>query len=330
MFSVDSPLPESSKDGAAVTAAALMRIVLYFDVFRHPLRIAELQWMTGAGTAGMLEPALRTATAQGWIEAEGGFVFRSGRSSTVARRQERTQHAERMWPAAMAASRILARLPFVRGVMLTGGLSKQSAEPGGDADFLLLVEPGCVWTTKSALQIVRRVLPDDLRRFFCTNYLLSVDDLPLDDRDVFTAFELATAIPLSGTACSDFLRANRWVDRWVTGYDWAIRRADAAPPGSSAPSRLGPLARTLDAPLRDRWSQLWDQKYDWLDDNVRARRFKRSPTRATNHLHDFREFVVREYRERCADIGVDPLQDPLHATSQQAAERTPAAARPSR
>jgi hypothetical protein len=74
---------------------------------------------------------------------------------------------------------------------------------------------------------------------------------------------------------------------------------------------MAPIARTLDAPLRDRWSRLWDQKYDWLQDDVRARRFKRSPTRATNHLHDFREFVVKGYRERCADIGVDPLQGPM-------------------
>ena len=320
MFSAATPLPESSKDGTSVATSALMRIILYFDVFKHPLRIAELQWMTGGRLPDGLGNALATATARGWIEAEGGFVFRAGRASTVARRLERTQHAERMWPAAMAASRILAGLPFVRGVMLTGGLSKQSAEPGGDADFLLLVEPGCVWSTKSALQIVRRVLPEDVRRFFCTNYLLSVDDLPLDDRDVFTAFELATAIPLSGVACSDFLRANRWVDRWVSGYEWAIRRADAAPAGNPSPSRLGPLARALDAPLRGRWSQLWDQKYDWLDDNVRARRFKRSATRATNHLHDFRGFVVQGYRERCADIGVDPLQDPLqpHHTGEDA------------
>ena len=48
-------------------------------------------------------------------------------------------------------------------------------------------------------------------------------------------------------------------------------------------------------------------------DGTRARRFKRSPDRATNHLHDFRSYVIDAYRERCIACGVDPLQGPVVA-----------------
>lgn len=307
MFHADSPLPTAAAAGSPPSAEVLARIVAYFDVFRHPLRRAELRWMAG----GAIEPGLEAAVARGWIEADGPWVHRRGQAATVARRRERAAHAERIWPAAMRAGRLLAGLPFVRGVMLTGGLSKQSSEPGGDADFLLLIDPGCVWTTKSTLQVVRRAMPEPLRRLFCTNYLLATDALPLDDQDVFTAFELATAVPLAGAACGELLRANPWTRRWVPGLDWAEQRAALAPAIAAGPSLLAPLARRVDGPLQRRWSRLWDQKYGFLDEDVRARRFKRSPARATNHLHDFRAFVVEGYRERCLACGVDPLQAPL-------------------
>ncbi len=306
MFSVDLPHSDPMQD---VDLAALARVVLYFDVFRHPVRVSEAAWMCG----GDIGAAVAEGEQRGVIASADGFLFRPGRSANLERRRDRAVHAERLWPSAMAAARLLARMPFVRGVMLTGGLAKQSAEPGGDADFLLLIEPGCVWTAKSALQVFRRGLPSGLRRLFCTNYLLGTDSLALDDQDVFTAFELATAVPLAGPICADFVRANPWAQRWVPGLEWAASRAESVPATSTTPSLLVPLARRWDAPLQARWDRLWDQKYHWLDDDVRARRFKRSGARATNHLHDFRGFVVNEYRQRCIDAGVDPLQDPVGA-----------------
>lgn len=282
-------------------------MVLYFDVFRHPLRPSEAAWMAGLAEPG---PAIAAAVARGYVEPHGGYLPRAGKAADVARRRERAAHAERIWPAAMTAARVLAALPFVRGVMLTGGLSKLSSEPGGDADFLLLVEPGCVWTTKSALQVARRAMPEAVRRLFCTNYLLATDALPLDDRDVFTAFELATALPLSGAACADFVQANDWARTWVPGLDYAVQRAKEAPRLERPASRLTPLARRLDPAMQQRWDKLWNEKYGWLDDATRARRFKRSAARATNHLHDFRGFVIDSYATRCAELGIDPLQAP--------------------
>lgn len=303
------PLADRTASSDAADLANLLRVVLYFDVFKHPVRVGEVQWMTGA--AG--REAIAAAVATGLVEEREGFIFRAGRSADVQRRRERAVYAERLWPAAMRAARILARVPFVRGVLLTGGLAKQSSEPGGDADFLLLVEPGCVWSTKSALQVARRALPESLRRLFCTNYLLSTDSLLLDDQDAFTAFELATALPLSGRVCADFVLANTWARQWIPGLDYAVTRAETAPAGARAPSALVPIARQVDTRLRMRWDTLWNQKYDWLDDDTRARRFKRSPDRATNHLHDFRAYVIDAYRERCVACGVDPLQGPVVA-----------------
>jgi hypothetical protein len=303
--------PQHSADGRA---AAVLRTIWYYDVFKHPLTPGELERLCGFDAAEVVDGLV----AEGRLERGAGHVYAPGRGGQVARRVERTAAAERRWPAARRAGRLLAAFPWVRGVLVTGGLSKQSSEPGGDVDFLLLVEPGSVWATKSALQVLRRGLPEPARECLCTNYLLAADRLALDERNAFTAMELATAVPLHGAAaCVALLEANAaWARRWVPGFDWSVARARNAPTHRSpAATRaleaaLRPAAPRIESAALAAWDRYWNAKYAWLPDATRARRFKRRPEAATNHLHDFSDFVLTEYARRCVAAGVDPEGGP--------------------
>lgn len=285
----------------------VLRAVLYYDIFRHPLRLDELARLCG----GDVEPAVVQLEAEGHVERDGRYVCRHGRLSQVAARRARSAAAERAWSDAQRAASTLARFPWVRGVLVTGGLSKQSAVDDGDVDFLLLCAAGSVWTTKSTLHVLRRGLPERVRNLFCTNYLLDEQHLLVDDRNAYTAMELATAVPMYGPeACTALLTTNRWAERYVPGYAWSIERARHAP---ALPARSARPLERLVAPVRPRleavsmatWSRFWDQKYDWLPDEVRSQRFKRRPEIATNHLHDFQDYVLAEYGQRLAAVAVD-------------------------
>jgi hypothetical protein len=208
------------------------------------------------------------------------------------------------------AAALLARVPWVRGVLVTGGLSKQSAEPGGDVDFMLLVAPGRVWTVKLALHVLRRGLPGPLRDSFCTNYLLATDALALPTHSMFHAVELATAVPLHGPeACGALLDANPWARAHVPGLDFSRRRAAHCAPlpprtAEAVAERLVPTA--ADPAASALMGRFWDRRYAWLEADERARRFQRGPSSATNHLHDFSGWVNREYAARCVAAGLEP------------------------
>ncbi len=279
-------------------------MVLYFDVFRHPLRVDELVALCGED----VEPAVGEAVASGVIEREGVWVFRAGRSGDRTRRLERTAEAERQWRRVQHAGSLLARLPYVRGVLVTGGLSKQSALPGGDVDFMLLVEPGRVWTVKLGLHLLRRALPGALRESLCTNYLLATDALPIAGKSMFHAVELATAVPLFGPeACTALLEANAWAGERVRGLAFSRRRAALASPLPPAHARFEPLIPSSLEPLAaDVMSRFWEKRYAWLPAAERERRFQRSPSAATNHLHDFSGWVNTEYAARCHAVGLQP------------------------
>lgn len=298
--------PSTTRDALSVTA---LRLIAYYDIFRHPLTIPELSRLAGADVGVAIERLVQ----EGVVERTRAHVYLAGQGAQVARRQERTAAAERRWPAARRAGRLLADFPWVRAVLVTGGMSKSSTEDGGDVDFMLLVEPGHVWAAKSALQVLRRALPAGVRECFCTNYLLATDALELDDRNMFTAMELATAIPLHGSAWSvALLEANRsWAEAFVPGMGWSVERASHAP---DHPPRAGRLVEALTEPLGPHhervamhlWDRYWNRKYAWLDDDVRAQRFKRRPEIATNHLHDFQVYVISEYTRRCSAVGIAP------------------------
>ncbi len=281
-------------------------MILYYDIFRHPMRAGELERLCG-GDPGQ---ALASLIAEGQIVEAEGFFLRPGQGGRVLERQKRSREAERCWPQAIRAARLLARLPAVEGVLITGALSKQSAAPDGDIDFMLLIRPGQVWTSKSLLQVVRRVLPSQMREQFCTNYLLDTDHLQIPEQNLFTAMELVTAIPMVGpAACVRLLEQNAWAGRLLPGWRWSLERARHAEP---LPARLEPgtlsgaaLSR-LEPLMLEAWDRYWNRKYRWLPAEIRAERFKRRPEVATNHLHDFQRYVLSEYRTRCRMAGVEP------------------------
>lgn len=292
--------------------AAVLRLILYFDVFKHPLRDGELARLVAPDRPEAVEAAASALVAAGRIESRGPWRFAPGGAVHLDRRQRRARCAEQVWPEARAAAGALAALPFVRGVLITGGMSKLSTGPDADVDFLLLVEPGRVWTLKSLLQGARRVLPSRLRELFCTNYLLDTEHLTVDDRNLFTAIELATAIPMAGPeACVALLQANAWAAAYVPGLWWSAERASHAAPVGGGPARAveaawrGPVAARIESASLSAWQRFWDRKYQWLDARLRSQRFKRRPEIATNHLHDFQDYVLREVGARFAAAGLD-------------------------
>lgn len=286
-------------------------MVLYFDVFGHAPREDELAFLLGPGTGA----ALDRLAASGRVARRGHSITRDGRGRLVDDRAPRALLAERQWPTARRAASVLAALPFVRGLLVTGSLSKGVGAPDGDVDFLVLAAPGRVWSCRSAIQAIRRVLPGPARRALCANYVLDAGSPALDDRDLFTAVELATAIPVHGpAACVAFLEANGWARDFLPGLDAALERARCAP--TLAGSGLGGTVRAAalraealagdatERRLAAAWDAFVERKYAWLPAEARSRRFKRRPGTATNHLHDFRGWVLGEVASRCAAAGI--------------------------
>ncbi len=191
--------------------AAVHLTLAYADVFDYPLTLLEThRYLIGVAAS---VPEVRAALAQSdLVGRDGDYFHLVGREGTVGVRRRRAPVAEKMCARALRYGRLLARLPFVRMVALTGALTMGNVESGDDFDYLIITEPGRLWLTRAmviGLVVRRAALRHDE---ICPNYLLTLDRLIIPQRNLYTAHELAQMVPLAGRHVYDRMRAaNVWM-----------------------------------------------------------------------------------------------------------------------
>jgi len=196
---------------------AIIRTILYADVFNFPLTVEEIHHFLIAPLPLHLEqiraalngsPRLRAV-----IRRIDEFFVWEGRESIVAVRRQRDQAANLLLPQALFWGRWLARLPFVRMVAITGALSMRNcSDRDDDLDYLIVSAAGRVWLTR--LLCVALVRIGKLHGVtICPNYVLAENALQQDRQDLFIAHEIVQMLPIHGMTTYAAIRAsNAWVD----------------------------------------------------------------------------------------------------------------------
>ncbi|MBZ0281217.1 MAG: hypothetical protein K8L97_10785 [Anaerolineae bacterium] len=196
--------------------AAILRTVLYADVFNFPMTAKEIHHFLIHDEPVSLESVcntLATSTAlKTVLNQVEGYVVYGERTDIIAVRQIRETASEHLWPVAMRYGRWLARLPFVRMVALTGALAmRNAAADDDDLDYILVTAPGRVWLARGfAIALVRLARVQGVE--VCPNYVLAESALSQERHDIFMAHEVVQMVPLYGHRLYErFRAANLWV-----------------------------------------------------------------------------------------------------------------------
>jgi hypothetical protein len=250
--------PRIVDSGSQTVEEAVLSTIAYGDVFEYPLRDVEVhRFLHGIRTAPEVTTAAlaRCAEPDGPLTQRGSFFMLRGREHLVELRRARAERAARMWPAAIRYGRLIAALPFVRMVAVTGSLTWDTVEEDADIDYLIVTEPDHLWTCRLLVAVLARVARLDGTEL-CANYLMSTRALALSERTLYGAYELATLTPIAGRSLyRRLLRANPWATAYLPHafdtpgpHDVASRSQRAA-----GRSLVGRLARFAERALRSRW-----------------------------------------------------------------------------
>src|SRR5690348_206905 len=215
--------------GDRVPAAALDAIA-YADLFDWPLTLAEVHRdLPAVASVVDVRTALERCIRSGAVTRHGALHVLRGREQLVARRREREAASARLWPEAIRACRVLARLPWIRLVAVSGSLAVNAAEPDADIDLFMVVADGRLWLARALTIAAGKVTArgeGGRGTRLCPNYLVSTTALALPERDLFTAHELAHLVPLHGAETYRALMAtNRWYRDFLPnhpGYTGAV------------------------------------------------------------------------------------------------------------
>jgi len=182
-------------------------------VFEYPLRAGEVHRYLHGVAASLQETAVALARCSAPGNAlsltDGNYTL-SGREDLVYVRRRRAAHARELWPAALAYGRLIAGLPFVRMVAVTGSLAWDNVDQGADIDYLIVTEPDRLWVCRWLVAALCRMARRDGVPL-CPNYMVSKRALVLGERNLYGAYELVRMIPIAGLAMYRRLRsANSW------------------------------------------------------------------------------------------------------------------------
>jgi hypothetical protein len=292
----------------------ILRSLLYYDIWEYPLTARELH-MFLPGRTVTYDEFLENMKSNGTgadVMVENGYYFVRGRiKAVVEQRKEKELHARRLWTWARISMHIIKRFPFVRGIMVSGDLSKNATSEGSDIDFFIVTEPQRLWIARTLLILFKKTFLLNKRKFFCLNYFAASDHLKLDEQNIFLATEIAHLKPLyNADLFFEYLEVNNWIKRFFPNFD--IRQFNL-PKTNNRPSLLQKLlelpfslipADKLDTVLLKKMKAVWMKRYPGYDDKMRDRIFRCTKHESRAYVGNFEEKILALYDLRLREFGV--------------------------
>jgi hypothetical protein len=237
---------------------SIFHTLAYSDVFDYPLTADEIYCYLTSMSASLAE-ITQTLTDEPLFTRAGDYFTLRGREHIVETRERRAEIAQRLWPKAARYGRIIAGLPFVRMVAVTGSLAMNNTDEGKDIDYMIVTAPGRLWTCRALSLLVARFAKLE-GVSLCPNYLVTTKALELRERSLYVAHELVQMVPLSGM---EIYREMRQRNRWTMDY---LPNATLTP---QVPQTRRPLQKpaavqrlleiVLSLPFGD-WLEQWEMK----------------------------------------------------------------------
>jgi len=212
MLDVSSENLPQKAHGTTVLHSAFHTLA-YADIFDYPLTAHEVYRYLTSRRASIEEVNQIVADATFFSRVGEYFTLR-GREEIVEIRNRRAEIAARLWPKAARYGRIIAMLPFVRMVAVTGSLAMNNTDEGKDVDYMIVTAPNHLWTCRALSLLVARFAKLE-GVHLCPNYLVTTNAMELRERSLYVAHELAQMIPLSGM---EIYREMQRQNGWLTDY----------------------------------------------------------------------------------------------------------------
>lgn len=202
---------------------SILKVLSYFDIFNYPLLENEIQFYLEPETQPKeFSSSLQQLVAAGIVHKFEIFYTLQKDFSLIERRKKGNRVAKLLVPKAKRVSNYLYLFPFVRGIGISGSLSKDFADENSDFDYFIITKTNRLWIASTLLGLFKKLsFIAGKQHWFCLNYFIDESYLEIPEKNIFTATELLTLLPTDGQeTLSAFLRANNWVNQFYPNYKY--------------------------------------------------------------------------------------------------------------
>lgn len=195
------------------TELAVIKVLAYSHIFHHPLRLDEIVERTDMTNADskVIQNTLDDLVKWGAISQASGYYFIGDSPAIIKKRESGENEAKKLMKVAQRMSLLIYCFPFVRAVFVSGSLSKGSVPDDADIDYFIVTRKNKLWIARTLLVLFKRIFLLGSKKYFCVNYFVDEANMEIPDKNIFTATEVSSIIPLQGSqACEEFMRQNDW------------------------------------------------------------------------------------------------------------------------
>ena len=293
----------------------ILRTLLYFDIFNYPLKSQEVFKFLGipALDKSIVTSRLSSLTDQKIVFQFGELFSLKNDDALIDRRLKGNREADKFLILAQKKASFISKFPFVRAVLASGSLSKGYMDEGSDLDFFIITAPNRLWIARTLLVLYKRIFLANSHKHFCVNYFIDEKHLEIEEKNLFTATELATIIPLYGSKQYENLQeVNSWLAEFFPNYT-PRSTSDVPSLKLSWPKKVfeglislcfaNKVEKYLQNATRARWKRLYEKSYSASDFKVA---FKSKPHASKNHPRNFQRTIIEVYDEKLRSFGLHP------------------------
>lgn len=203
----------------------ILATLSYFDIFDYPLTQTEIvQFSKNAHSQKNVTAALCDLQRSGLVFKFEEFYSLQNLHALILRRKKGNLKARQMLQTATRVATFLSRFPFVRGVAVSGSLSKNFADENSDIDFFIITKKNRLWLCRTWMHMFKKLtFLFGREHFFCMNYYVDEDMLQIKEKNIYTAIEVATLMPLRGIETfKEFYIANKWIADYLPNYTMRV------------------------------------------------------------------------------------------------------------
>ncbi|OQP63033.1 hypothetical protein [Niastella populi] len=258
---------------------SIIKVLAYFDIFNYPLTQEEIYNFLDKP----LEMEVVMATLFQLVEDKrifllGRFFSLQADTALCTRRIIGNHKAETMLKTAYRVGGFLYQFPFVRGVGISGSLSKNFAGHDTDIDFFIITRANRLWIARTLMHLFKKLtFITGHQHLYCMNYYIDEEAMLIREQNIFTATELVTLLPVCGNGTmSRFYGQNNWTTHFFPNQQ----------PGrqSMLLSRPGFVKRSAEWLLNNRLGNALDE----LLMRITARRWKKKEQLCRTNDHGVR------------------------------------------
>lgn len=287
----------------------------------------ELEYLCGVQAGDLDKSLFELANAKRCFNQGDFYSVKPEIEEQIKIRKEKEEKASLYFKKLPFYARLIRSFPFVKGIAISGSLSKNVMHEDGDIDYFVITDRGRLWICRTFLVAFKKIFLLNSRKYFCVNYFVDEDNLRIPDENIFTAMEINYLLPVYNKALIlEFREANAWSYEYVHPFDHYLDVKEVK--GKSWIGRFiqfllkGKMGDRLDLYFMKVTYKRWEKKFKHFDAATFDLTMRTNRGVSKHHPRNFQKKVLREYETRLGElrVEVEKRSEPVSVLNKQGNE----------